>query len=194
MPTLTLRTLLLRITSASRAQEYVDLRSRFSAHREKFSEEERQLSATLQLQKKALSGLFGEVSSCSRCNHEHPRPEGPWAGGYCCSTSTFNVFDDDEIAVLSAANSTPRQMHPPREDQHGCLFRGHLGCSLSVEQRPAICVRYVCATLEAELKKQGKLAAIKEAERKLKETFERFVKIRARRREDEEFEARIKEG
>jgi hypothetical protein len=175
-----------------RANELSHLRRRFS-ELSTCSDLEREVALQLRSRKQELSALLQGVSSCSRCNQQHPRPEGPWSGGYCCSAPTTNLFTDDEITALVASGVDIHMLQPPNEEQHGCVFRGALGCSIAPEERPSICVRYLCVTLELELARRGKMSQIDALRAELKEQLERFSALRAKRLEEEYFMSLLNE-
>ncbi len=128
--------------------------------------------------KQELSAALAHVRSCSSCAVGYPEPFGHWDGGHCCGGNSENLFTQDELAALKLAGTTPAKLSPPSSDLAGCVFRGPTGCSLNVDDRPAICVRYLCRTLERELLARGDKPEILALARQLKETFEEFVKLR----------------
>jgi hypothetical protein len=176
----------------SRANELAQLRVRF-AQLSGASQQEREIALQMTSLKQEISGLLKNSKSCSACNWHHPRPEGPWHGGYCCSAPTTNLFTDDEIAALVASGVELNNLQPPDEAQHGCVFRGSTGCTIPSGSRPSICVRYLCVTLELELARSRELELIEILGMQLKEKFERFVSLRNARLEEEYFSQIIKE-
>lgn len=147
------------------------------------SEEELDLARALRRLKGALSTALGAVSACSGCARGHPLPHGRWNGGHCCGTRTESVFNDAEVAALRLSGTTPARLAlPPASDHAGCAFRGPEGCSLQVEDRPAICVQYLCRELEAELRARGDLPALKALRAELRAVAERFARLRAEAR------------
>lgn len=118
------------------------------------------------------------MRSCSSCAVGYPEPFGHWDGGHCCGGNSENLFTNDELAALKLAGTTAGKLSPPHSDLAGCVFRGPTGCSLSVDDRPNICVRYLCRTLERELLARGDKPEIVALAQELKETFEEFVKLR----------------
>jgi hypothetical protein len=125
-----------------------------------------------------MIAAIGSVESCAGCAKGHPEPHGHWHGGHCCGTTTSNVYGDDEVASLALTGTTPLRLRPPAGDFAGCSFRGPTGCSLEVDDRPSLCVRYLCRELEAELRERGDLPAIKAIAREMVDAFTRFSKAR----------------
>jgi hypothetical protein len=167
----------------SRADEVLALRRRFAEapSPEQESAEAIALAAEMRRLREELSAALSGVTSCSGCAHGHPLPHGRWRGGHCCGTRTELVFTDDEVAALRLSGTTPPRLLPPAGDVAGCAFRGPLGCSLDVADRPNICVRYVCQELQGELRERGDLRAIKAIDAALTKAFERFRRLRDER-------------
>ena len=176
----------------SRADELAQLRSR-AARLTGASDAEREAAAQLSASKQRLSSLLQGVGSCAQCNHQHPRPEGPWRGGYCCSAPTTNLFTDDELAALLASGVALNDLRAPKEPQHGCVFRGERGCSISPAERPSVCVLYLCMTLELELARRGDMSPIDALRADLIAQLKRFSELRARRVEEEYFSQLLRE-
>jgi hypothetical protein len=142
-------------------------------------EEEIDAARAIRRLKGDLSAAFREASSCGGCARGHPWPHGRWSGGHCCGGRTEEVFSDAEVAELRLSGTTPeRLVLPPPSDHAGCAFRGPERCSLDPEDRPALCARYVCRELEAELRGRGELAAINALRAELRRAVERFARLR----------------
>jgi hypothetical protein len=125
-----------------------------------------------------LTAALENTASCATCARGYPLPHGRWDGGHCCGGATSGVFDDDEIAALALAGTSPRDMIPPRGDHAGCAFRGPGGCSLAPHARPNICVRYTCRTLEGELVERGDRKQVAAIQEKLRREFAHFTALR----------------
>jgi len=145
---------------ASRRAELAALRQRLRIERASSVEDsERARALEVARAKRAAAAATGEVASCGSCATGQPWPIGAFAGGACCSGTTANLFDDQELAALARTGTRPRDLRPPPgPDAHaGCAFRGAHACSLDVEHRPARCVHYACDALRAELHRRGRL-------------------------------------
>ena len=166
-----------------RADDVAALRRRFAAAPgpDQVSAEEIALAAEMRRLREALSAALEGVTSCSGCAHGHPLPHGRWRGGHCCGTRTELVFTDDEVAALRLSGTSPGRLVPPAGDVAGCAFRGPLGCSLDVADRPSLCVRFVCRELQGELRERGDLREIKAIDAALTKAFDRFRKLRGER-------------
>lgn len=166
-----------------RADDVAALRRRFAAAPgpDEVSAEEKALAAEMRRLREALSAALAGVTSCSGCAHGHPLPHGRWRGGHCCGTRTELVFTDDEVAALRLSGTIPARLVPPAGDVAGCAFRGPLGCSLAVADRPSICVRFVCRELQGELRERGDLREIKAIDAALTKAFKRFSELRGER-------------
>ena len=70
-----------------------------------------------------------------------------------------------------------RNLAPPDDDHAGCAFRGATGCSLEPEQRPNICVRYVCLELRAELIEKPEWRRVSELGAALRDEYARFERL-----------------
>ena len=164
----------------SRADEVLAVRRRLVAQPapSEASEEERALAGELLRVRTELTEALAGVTSCSGCARGHSLPHGRWSGGQCCGGSTEGIFTDDELAALRLSGTTPSRLSPPRSDHAGCAFRGPEGCSLTVADRPNLCVRYICRELEAELTAAGTLPRVKALARELGDTFARFSSAR----------------
>jgi len=113
---------------------------------------------------------------------------GCFAGGLCCSGATAVVFSDEEIAALGLAGARRTDFRPSGEDA-GCTFRGAAGCTLALENRPSVCVHYLCRDLIAELASHGDLADLIAAQDELVAAMKHFQSLFRDWREDEEFRA-----
>ncbi|MDP9150107.1 MAG: hypothetical protein M3O36_09225 [Myxococcota bacterium] len=167
-----------------RSNEVAAARRRIAAGaREDTTEEEVTLAHEMRELRPAIAAAFASVRSCSGCATSRPLPHGRWEGGFCCGGPTSGVFDDDESAVLALAGTRPRDLRPPPGDHAGCAFRGPQGCSLRPEDRPSLCLRFVCRALEGELRAAGRWDHVRTMTRRLDEAFARFVRVRRARRE-----------
>ena len=139
--------------SRSRADELVRLRVRFAAQpsRRQASDEQRAAADGLRRLRKALSTALSEVAACHSCAKGHPLPAGRYVGGHCCSGDTMNVFTREQVAALKVGGTQASKLRAARDDDAGCAFRGATGCVLQVEDRPSLCVAYMCQTLRKEL-------------------------------------------
>ena len=144
---------------------------------------ERELAERLLALKREMAGATGQVRACSTCAEGQAWPRGAYAGGDCCSGLADNVFSDDEIAALALTGTRARDLvEPPRDDaQAGCVFRGAHGCSLAVDHRPSVCVRYACTKLQRELSRLGRLDSTEQIARELGEVLAAFATARAAR-------------
>ena len=124
-----------------------------------------------------MSRAFANVDACASCGRKRPEPHGHWAGGACCGSRTLDLFSKNEVASLKLAGIRARDLEPPKGDHAGCAFRGERGCSLSPEQRPNICVRYICLELRAELLEKPEWRAISKLGAALRDEFTRFESL-----------------
>ena len=136
------------------------------------------LASELRRLRRALAAELehADVQSCHGCARGHPLPAGRWAGGHCCGGNTLEIFSATEVAALKLAGTTPRDWKPPRDEHAGCAFRGHDGCSLPPEDRPTICLRYICLELREELKSRGQQPVF-ELAAALRDAQERFAAL-----------------
>ena len=162
----------------SRADEVRAVRLRLVAQppARRATAEQVRLAHELRRLREELTRLLDGVTSCSGCARGHSLPHGRWSGGQCCGGHTDEIFTDHELAALRLSGTTPSRLAAPVSDHAGCAFRGPLGCSLDVADRPNLCVRYVCRELEAELAERGTLADVKKAARALGRAFDDFVR------------------
>lgn len=63
------------------------------------------------------------------------------------------------MRTLKIAGTRADRLDPPRSDHAGCSFRGPEGCSLPAEDRPSLCVRYLCMDLRREITEHPESAA-----------------------------------
>jgi len=122
----------------------------------------------------AMSAAFENVDACSACAKGRPEPNGHWPGGACCGSRTLDLFTAAEVASLALAGISHRDLVPPTGDHAGCAFRAEKGCVLSAEQRPNICVRYMCLELRAEVRDKPEWKRISELGAALRDEFARF--------------------
>jgi hypothetical protein len=158
-----------------RARELVTLRRRFAralADVNLDAELREQARALLELRRE-LSRSLGAVRAC--CDCVRPRSK-EWPGGHCCSGSTQAIFSNEELAALRITGTRLSRFTGLREPLRGCVFRGQAGCTLRVEHRPCLCVRYTCRELEAELSARGDRAAVAKLQQRLHSAFEAFCR------------------
>jgi hypothetical protein len=146
----------------SRADDLAALRARFSAQP---SAREAGPSAVASARRqralrRALSEAIAAVDACSSCAKGHPTPHGHWDGGHCCGGATLDIWSRFECATLKLGGTDPAALEPPSGDHAGCAFRGERGCSLQPEDRPSICVRYLCVDLRRELRARDDWALV----------------------------------
>lgn len=179
--------LLIRLRhTKTRADELVELRARLRRElRARPSDEERTAALEVRRLKRALADATGNVSACSGCGKGMPRPGGAFAGGHCCSGRTGDLFNDDEVAMLAQTGTRPADLSAPTTEHAGCAFRAPTRCTLTVEDRPALCARYACTDLRHELFDKGRLDHLEQLEGQLDEAYRRFSRLRADRLDDE---------
>lgn len=164
----------------SRADELARLRARFDAQpgRRASSPEQRELADRMRALRVELSRALEGVDACAGCARGHPLPAGRWAGGHCCGGDTLTIWSAAEVHALKLAGTSAGDLAAPRGDHAGCAFRGPTGCSLAPEDRPSICLRYVCLELRAELTERARLRGVSELARDLTKAQERFAATR----------------
>jgi hypothetical protein len=167
-------------TPPSRVRDVDAARGRIAAAaRRGASDEAVALARELRALKPQVLAALANVQACSGCGKGRSLPHGRWDGGFCCGGRTEGVFDDDEAAALALAGTRPGDLRAPAGDHAGCAFRGPDGCSLEAEDRPSLCVRFVCRELEGELRASGQWTEVRALTRTLETTFARFVKALA---------------
>jgi len=158
----------------TRADELARLRARYRAQPSPraCSEEAQRLAKELRRLRRAMADALSrlEVQACRGCARNHPLPEGRWPGGHCCGGKTLSIFSPEEVAALRLGGTRTRDWKPPTSDHAGCVFRGPRGCSLAPEDRPSICLRYVCLELRHELKEGGDWAELSRLAAELRDT------------------------
>ncbi|MCB9558383.1 MAG: hypothetical protein H6707_19870 [Deltaproteobacteria bacterium] len=108
-------------------------------------------------------------ASCLRCGEKlsarRPSPPSQFSGGRCCYLDTRRLFDDQELALLAAADCAPTTLRAVdrQPEDAGCIFRGEAGCTLPATSRPTACLMYICDELGAELAAADRSAAIDRA-------------------------------
>jgi hypothetical protein len=161
----------------SRIKEVDAVRGRIAAaSRRAAGEEAAALARELRTLKPQVLAALRDVHACSGCGKGRSLPHGRWDGGFCCGGRTEGVFDENESAALALAGTRPRDLRAPAGDHAGCAFRGPGGCSLAAEDRPSLCVRFLCRELEGELRASGEWTRVRALTRALETTFARFVK------------------
>jgi hypothetical protein len=171
----------------SRAADLIAVRDKLRAERAASPDpEELAAAAKVRRLKRTLANAAGAVSSCSRCGTGMPLPGGEFAGGFCCSASTGDLFTADEVALLAQGGTRLADLAAPRSKHAGCAFRGETGCTLTAEDRPALCVRFHCDDLRRELHSLGRLDAIEEHEQALEAAYKEFALLRAARLDRDE--------
>jgi hypothetical protein len=164
----------------SRVREVDAVRGRIAAAADRGAgDEARALAQELRVLKRPVLEALREVRACSGCGQGRSLPHGRWEGGFCCGGRTAGVFDEHESAALALAGTRPRDLRAPAGDHAGCAFRGPQGCSLAAEDRPSLCVRFLCRELEGELRASGEWTRVRALTRTLETTFARFVKALA---------------
>jgi hypothetical protein len=143
-----------RVEPGSREDELSRLRARFRAQpgAREAGPEAVASAERLRALRAEMAAAFAGVRSCHTCARGRPEPNGHWDGGSCCGGRTLDLFSAHEVASLKLAGVSASDLVPPRTDAAGCAFRGPEGCVLAPEQRPSLCVRYVCLELRAELR------------------------------------------
>jgi len=171
------------------ASELMSLRRRLqraSREVECCSPEERELAVEMRKMRARIAGATQRPVCCASCARKRPLPHGRWDGGYCCGTDTWRVFTNDELLALAASGTRPGDWSVPSSDAAGCLFRGPHGCLLRAEDRPNICLRYLCLDLAAELRAEGTFKPLNTDCESLTASFRRFTELRAARKAIEE--------
>lgn len=192
MQRLSLSYLIQRITQpATRAHAIHRVRRRMQGTRTNVSGHERELARRMRDTRREILEAMGEVEACKTCNARRGEAREEWAGGHCCGGECEKLFTPEEVASLVLAGSKPRRLRPPSGDvEHlGCAFRGHTGCTLAVEERPNVCVRYLCRDLKKELALRGDLADIEALNAVLKQDFDVFSTLFHEGEERAQFEA-----
>lgn len=164
---------------SSRDGELATLRARFTAQPSTREAGEHAVASAARLKelRVRMSRAFANVDACSSCGKKRPEPHGHWAGGACCGSRTLDLFSKNEVASLKLAGIRARDLEAPKGDHAGCAFRGERGCSLSAEQRPNICVRYICLELRAELIEKPEWREISKVGAELRDEFARFESL-----------------
>ena len=163
----------------SREDELVKLRARFRAQPSAREAGPEAVASARRLRelRVAMSTAFSDVEACHGCAKKRPEPHGHWAGGACCGARTLDLFSPAEVASLALAGVRARDLEPPRGDHAGCAFRGEAGCSLAPEQRPNVCVKYICLELRAELIEKPEWRRISELGAALRDELARFESL-----------------
>jgi hypothetical protein len=128
--------------------------------------------------KREVTEALSAVRACSGCARSCPAPSGFFEGGRCCGTATLDVFTPPEVRAMKLAGVGP-PMEPAAtgDERAGCVFRGRTGCVVSVEQRPARCVVYVCHELRIELEESGGFERVERLRRQLESTFAELERL-----------------
>jgi hypothetical protein len=165
----------------AREAELATLRARFSAQPSAREAGAEAVASSMRLRqlRSELSRAFDNVDACQSCGKKRPEPHGHYAGGACCGSRTLDLFTPVEVASLKLSNIRARDLVPPKGDHAGCAFRGERGCTLSSEQRPNICVRYICLELRAELLEKPEWKTISTLGAALRDEFARFETLLA---------------
>jgi hypothetical protein len=169
-----------RLEPRSRADDLTRLRARFSAQpsARHAGDELVASAARLRALRREMAEAYGSVDACSSCAKGGPEPHGHWHGGWCCGGHTLDLFSEAEVASLKLAGVSAGDLEPPRGDHAGCAFRGATSCSLRPEQRPNICVRYICLELRAELIEKPEWRRVSKLGAALRDEFARFEALR----------------
>lgn len=104
-------------------------------------------------------------------------PAGLFSGGHCCSGNTLEIFHVHEIEILALTGTKFADLRAPQSLHAGCAFRGPSACSLSMENRPSLCIRYLCRELRDELNRKERKDILRLAER-LGQEWEEFLALR----------------
>jgi hypothetical protein len=123
---------------------------------------------------------LGEVEACRGCAKGHPLPAGRWQGGHCCGGRTLHIWSADEVAALRLGGTRFADLDPPRSDHAGCIYRGPLGCSLAPQDRPTICVRFLCLELRGELREDPRWREVSRLGAELRDTFAALMELLGR--------------
>lgn len=168
--------LLRRAEPPSREAELVTLRARFRAQPEPRNASGAAVDSAKRLMalRVEMSAAFAGADACRSCAKGRPEPHGHWPGGSCCGSRTLNLFTRTEVTALKLAGVRAADLRPPRGDHAGCAFRAERGCVLPPEQRPSICVRYVCIDLRAELRDKPEWQRISTLGAALRDESSRF--------------------
>jgi len=174
--------LLSRGRPTSREDDLARLAARFAVQPSRLfaPREALRLARRMGALKRTLADRFASVESCRGCARGEPLPKGRWEGGRCCATSTLVVFSTLEVAALKLSGVAKGDLAPPAADHAGCAFRGPRGCSLRPEQRPSMCLLYVCADLAPELVERDdaeEVNALRVELRAAREAFGRAVGV-----------------
>lgn len=163
----------------SRGEELATLRARFRSQpsAREAGPEAIASAARLKELRVAMSRAFANVDACASCGKKRPEPHGHWQGGACCGSRTLDLFTKHEVASLALSGVRMRDLEPPKGDHAGCAFRGERGCSLSPEQRPNICVRYICLELRAEVLDTPEWQNISKLGAELRDEYARFESL-----------------
>jgi hypothetical protein len=94
---------------------------------------------------------------------------------------TEDAWNDDEIAALRQSGTLPQDLRLPTGDHAGCAFRGPTGCSLTVDNQPNLCVRYLCPDLTREVYARGDGPRIDALCTEMEGVYLRFISLRAQR-------------
>ncbi|HPH28040.1 MAG TPA: hypothetical protein PLA87_14435 [Pseudomonadota bacterium] len=169
----------------SRADEVLQLRRRFAAEPTAAQAPAAEVAAAKELGilREQLAQAVGAVESCKTCAVGHPKPHGHFPGGHCCGLHTEDAFNDDEVAALRQNGTGPEDLQLPVGDHAGCAFRGPQGCSLRTQDRPNLCLRYLCPDLTREVAARGDLPSISELCQQIEDVYLRFIKLRKQRLE-----------
>lgn len=178
----------------SRSEELRALRRRLAAAaREPAGADEIAAAKRLRRLRVELAAAFDAVRSCGTCARGRAEAIGGYDGGYCCGTRTGAVFADHEVAALAFAGTRPTDLRPPRSKHAGCCFRGERGCTLAPENRPNLCVRFVCTELARELGRQNALSRVGALADEIERTLAELAARRSQRIADAEWATLVPE-
>jgi len=162
----------------TRADDLAWLRARFWAHGGAApSAQARALALRLLALKTELAKQFSSIDACRGCARGSSLPGGHWDGGRCCGTQTSVVFTPEEVRALAWAGVSASSLEPPRGDHAGCAFRAATGCSLAPEQRPTLCLIYLCDELRSELRSRPDWTRIHALRTELFDVFEELARL-----------------
>lgn len=110
--------------------------------------------------KRRQAAATGAPDCCRACERKiSGDAAAPFLGGVCCGGPTDDLFSGGELVLLSLAGRKLSRA-PALTVQRGCAYRGVTGCVLTPEDRPVLCLEYMCSELRAELAGKGTLRRV----------------------------------
>jgi hypothetical protein len=119
----------------------------------------RKVAARLAALRERLGGLTGSPACCRTCAAQLPDPSPGFGGGFCCGGATAGITPPEELVALWLAGARLDRRRVTATHA-GCIFRAPTGCTLAFRERPAVCLRFACRELEAELHARGVLQEV----------------------------------